>query len=179
MEPLDAAAHHALRSIQGWIELGRVDEARRELEAMPAEWSGHPAAWSVRWQLLAAERRWKDALEVACRLVRIAPRDPSSWIHRSYCLHELKRTNEALEELLPATKLFPKVDIIFYNLACYACQLGLFVDAQGWLKRAYAVGDRAELKKMALNDTDLKPLWAVIRQSDPPRRPPGSPSKDP
>ena len=177
MEPLELAACHALRSVQGWIELGQTAEARRELEALPADWLAHPDVWSVQWQLLAAEERWTEALEMASRLVRVAPRDPTSWIHRSYCLHELNRTHEALEELLPATNLFPKVDTIFYNLACYTCQLGMFVDAQGWLKRAYAAGNKSDLMRMALADKDLKPLWATIRKSDSRRRSPGSTSE--
>jgi hypothetical protein len=36
--------------------------------------------------------------------------------------------------------------------------------ARGWLKRAVAVGGKEKIKKMALKDSDLAPLWDEIRQ---------------
>jgi hypothetical protein len=36
--------------------------------------------------------------------------------------------------------------------------------ARTWLKRAMDVGDREAIKKMALADEDLKPLWPEISQ---------------
>jgi hypothetical protein len=69
----------------------------------------------------------------------------------------------AWEALLPAAKKFPREPIIPYNLACYACQMNLMNEARDWLQRALLVGDKDELKQMALNDADLKPLWSEIR----------------
>ena len=48
------------------------------------------------------------------------PDEPVGWIHRSYVLHEQKRTREAWDLLLPAAKKFPEDFTIPYNLACYA-----------------------------------------------------------
>jgi hypothetical protein len=64
--------------------------------------------------------------------------------------------------LLPVVDKFPKEYIIRYNLACYACQLGNLEEARHWLKKAIEMADPKEVKLMALNDPDLKPLWKEL-----------------
>jgi hypothetical protein len=57
---------------------------------------------------------------------------------------------------------FPKNPIIPYNLACYACQMQKPDQARILLTRALALGKRDEIKRMALSDSDLQPLWSEI-----------------
>jgi hypothetical protein len=66
--------------------------------------------------------------------------------------------------LLPAAKKFPDESVIPYNLSCYACQLNQLDIARHWLERAVIAGKKEYIKKMALADDDLKPLWAEIRE---------------
>ena len=61
--------------------------------------------------------------------------------------------------LLEAAKLFPDDDMIQYNLACYCAQLGQLDAAQEHLDKSYELGDAKQIKLMALDDDDLKPLW--------------------
>ena len=61
--------------------------------------------------------------------------------------------------LLEAAKLFPDDGMIQYNLACYCSQLGQLDAAQEYLGNSYELGDAKQIKLMALNDDDLKPLW--------------------
>ena len=49
-----------------------------------------------------------------------------------------------------------------YNLACYECQLGRLTEARRWLEAAYELGGTREMKLMALDDEDLRPLWDHI-----------------
>ena len=65
---------------------------------------------------------------------------------------------------MPAAEKFPGEPVIAYNLSCYACQLQQLDQARTWLKRAIASGQKENIKKMALADDDLKPLWAEIRE---------------
>jgi hypothetical protein len=58
--------------------------------------------------------------------------------------------------LLEAAKLFPADSTIQYNLACYSTQLDT---AQDYLDKSYELGDAQQIKLMALDDGDLKPLW--------------------
>lgn len=160
LEPPDC---HFVNAAIGWVELGNPQEARAELERVSSKYFQHPEVLEARWQILAGERRWKDALVVAKRLVELTPENVTGWIHQSFCLHELKRTQEAYIELLPAQKLFPKVSVIPYNLACYACQLSDFSDAKRWLKKALKLSDLKTIREMALDDPDLEPMHEEIR----------------
>lgn len=154
---------HHLNAAQGWLELGNLVEARSELDSIPAEWQSHPDVLGLRWDLLAYEKNWKAALELAERLVAQVPERCSGWIHRSFSLHELKRTQEALDKLQPALAKFPKVSTIPYNLACYTCQLGRLGDAREWLAVAARVGEKKQILAMAATDPDLEPLWPGLK----------------
>lgn len=74
----------------------------------------------------------------------------------------MKRTQEAFDSLLPASRKFLRVSIIPYNLACYACQLGLWAEAEAWLTQAISHGKKEEIKQMALKDRDLEPLQHFV-----------------
>jgi hypothetical protein len=114
---------------------------------------------------LLAERPQLRVLYLApARLVtNVAPDRPSGWIHQSYTLHEMKRTQEAMQLLLPIVEQFPEEGIIAYNLACYACQLGDLAGAKIWLERASKVKGKLPLKEMAREDPDLVPLLEFIK----------------
>ncbi len=101
-------------------------------------------------------------MDIAEAIIKVAPERPFGWIHRSFALHEVKRTQEAWDKLLPAALKFPKVWIFSYNLACYACQLGNLEDARQWLVKAFEIGGTSKIKLQALDDPDLEPLWQEI-----------------
>jgi len=61
--------------------------------------------------------------------------------------------------LLEGANLFPDDGMIQYNLACYSAQLGQLDAAQEYLDKSYELGDAKQIKLMALDDEDLKPLW--------------------
>ena len=164
MPPLDAPDCHHLRAAEGWLELGSPTEATAELDLISPRHQRHPDVIEARWVLHAYSRQWDAALEAARELLLAAPDRASGWLHQAYAL---RRTadgglTQAREALQPAAEAFPQEPIIPFNLACYACQLGQLDEARGWLKRAMKVGRKAPIKRMALADEDLKPLWAEI-----------------
>ncbi len=170
-EPLKLPDQFHLDAAEGWLGLGNVSEARAELaQIAPELWSTHPVLM-VRWQVHAAAREWDEALEVAATLIRVAPEHPFGWIHRSYALHETKRTAEARDNLLPVVDKFPDDWLMRYNLACYECQLGRFESAKTWLQKALSLGDVGKIKSLALEDPDLNPLWKEIADIQPAPRP--------
>jgi Flp pilus assembly protein TadD len=67
-----------------------------------------------------------------------------------------KKAKVVLDE---AAKLFPGDSMIQYNLACYCAQLGQLDAAKEYLGKSYDLGDAKQIKLMALDDEDLKPLW--------------------
>lgn len=169
MSPIEPPDSHFLNAATGWLMLGNPAEAWREFEQIRPPLRAHPDALDFQWQWFAREKRWLEALDIGGRLVDLCSEDPITWIHRSYALHELRRTREALDLLLPAAGRFPKELIIPYNLACYACQLGDLASARRWLDRALALSENAQQKlhrlQSALEDPDLKPLWPELKEA--------------
>ena len=168
MLPLEPPDTHYLNAATGWLMLGDVAEARSEFNQIRLALRTHPEVLDFEWRLLARERRWLAAADVGERLVQVRPHDANAWVHRSYALHEVRKTREALDQLLPAAGRFPKETIIPYNLACYTCQLGDLAGAQRWLDQSLARSETAQQKlarlQSALEDVDLEPLWPELRQ---------------
>ena len=163
LEPPDT---HYFRAAVGWLELGNSKEARTELAQISAAQQEHPDVLELRWSISAQEECWEEALQVAQALVRRAPKRSSGWLHQAYALRRVPNGSiqKAWEALLPAVEKFPKELIIPFNLSCYACQLQQLDLARDWLQRAVAIGGKEKIKQMALNDADLEPLWAEVRE---------------
>lgn len=157
---------HHLDAALGWLGLGCPGDARAELELISAVNQLRADVLEVRWALCAHEMRWDDALTIAELELKAAPAESSGWLHRAYALRRVAGggLTPAWDALLPAAIKFPKEPVIAYNLACYACQLGQLDLARQWLYRALAVGNKEVLKKMALADDDLQPLWQEIKE---------------
>jgi predicted Zn-dependent protease len=164
LEPPDT--HHFSAAI-GWLELGNPEEARAELAHISSGRQEHPDVLEVRWSVAAEGKRWEEGLQVAQALLRRAPKRLSGWLHQAYALRRVSggSVQRAWEALLPAFDKFPKEPTIPFNLACYACQLRQLEAARDWLKRAVAVGGKEKIKRMALSDSDLEPLWEEIQES--------------
>lgn len=165
MSKLEPPDTFALSAALGWLELGNPAEALAELDRVTAAKQGHPGVLEVRWAVLAELKQWERALAVATDMMRLVPDKASGWLHRAYALRRVPKggLSQAWEALLPAAEMFKKESIIPYNLACYACQLERLDEARTWLRRAMKIGGTAEIKRMALADDDLKPLWPEIR----------------
>jgi Flp pilus assembly protein TadD len=165
MKPPAPPDSHHLDAAIGWLGLGCAGDARAELAKISAENQNHPDVLEVRWTICAQEKQWRNALEIAEQELKIAPGESSGWLHRAYAL---RRVNEgglslAWDALLPAAEKFPAEPVIAYNLSCYACQLQQLDLARTWLQRAVAAGKKDAVKKMALADEDLQPLWEEIK----------------
>lgn len=166
MEPLEPFDAHSLSAAEGWLELGNLTEANREWDRLSAEARRHPAALEVRWQLMARIGDWDEAVQVAESLVNRVPDVSVGWLHRAYALRRATYggLEQAWQSLHPAADRFPEEEIIAYNLACYATQLGRMDDGWEWYLRASQISsDARRTRRMALLDDDLKPLWDRIR----------------
>jgi len=162
MKELSAPDLHHLRAAEGWLELGNQIEAFDELERISPQLRVHPDVLELRWQIYAKEKKWEACVDIARAIAKLAPSRPNGWIHLAFSLHELKRTKEAKEVLLPVVDKFPEEPTMRYNLACYECQLGNLEGAKLFLEKAFESGDARQIKLMALHDPDLEPLWKKI-----------------
>ncbi|HTY88514.1 MAG TPA: hypothetical protein VMB80_13690 [Candidatus Acidoferrum sp.] len=164
MQPLQAPDSHRLNAALGWLGLGNPADARVELDAIPPAQQTHPAVLEARWLLCVHEKDWRAALAVAEKERAAAPDDCAGWLHRAYALRRLPGggLTQAWDALRPAAEKFPREPVVAFNLACYACQMDQSDAARQWLKRAMKVGGMEAIKKMALADEDLRPLWPEI-----------------
>ena len=150
----------------GWLGLGCAGEARAELAKISPTNQAHAGVLEACWTICAHGQQWREALEIAGAELKFAPHESAGWLHRAYALRRVSDGGlaQAWEALLPAAKMFPAEPVIAYNLACYACQLQQLDIARHWLNRAVAAGRKEAIKKMALADADLQPLWAEIKE---------------
>ena len=163
LQPPDS--HHLLAA-EGWLELGNSAEAGEEIVRVDSVHLDHPDVLEIRWAICAAGERWEPGLVIAETLLRVAPERASGWLHRAYALRRIRGggLQRAWDALRPAYEKFPKAEVVSFNLACYAAQLNRLDEAWEWLHKSMeAAGDVDVIKKMALADMDLHPLWDRIR----------------
>lgn len=162
MKEIEPPDNHHLRAAIGWLELGSHLDAESELDRIQPKLQLRPDVLELRWQIRAKAHAWDECLRIAEDLVGVAPDDVVGYIHRSFALHELKRTQEAFDLLRPVLEKFPDDPVIPYNLACYRCQLGWLDDAVQLLTQCYSrARNKGDWKKRALEDPDLRPLWSA------------------
>lgn len=165
MRPIGPPDLFAVRAAEGWLALGDVGEARAELERVSGENTDHPQVLDVRWQVAAMAGDWRGAHRLAVRMVALHPELVAGWIHRSYAARRMDGggLEAALGELLPAAERFPEEPMVAFNLACYLAQSGAADEAWRWFVEACRRGDADAVRKAALADEDLRPLWSRIR----------------
>ena len=165
MKPIPPPDAHHLRAAVGWIELGLISEAKHELSRLALTYRSHPDHLEVRWAVCAHEDAWDEALRIARELIHLVPDRASGWLHQAFALRRIEGggLDKAWSALLPAYDRFPKEAVIPYNLSCYACLMNRIPEARDWLKRAVHTGGKEQIKRLALEDADLRPLWEEIR----------------
>lgn len=149
-----------LRAAEGWLELGDWRSAEDELAQIRPELQDHLTLLKLRVEVASTAKDWARVVELAGLLIGHVPDQSIGYLRRAYALHELKRTREAWDTLLPVVGKFLDEWVVPYNLACYAAQLGELDTSRKWLDRAYKLGDAKALKLEARADPDLAPLWA-------------------
>ncbi|MSR43269.1 MAG: tetratricopeptide repeat protein [Pedosphaera sp.] len=158
-----------LRAAIGWLELGNATEAAAELERIAPELHAHPGVLLARLDITMHLKDWPTAESVALRLTELRPDVPGAWIGLAYARRRMPAggVKSAYDALVPVGDEFPKEPTIPFNLACYACLLNELGVARAWLQKAFRCGEEKMIREMALNETDLEPLWPWIRERPP------------
>lgn len=151
----DTARH--LRYACGYIDLGLLNEASDELEAIEFVDRFVPDVLQVRVTLHMEAKHWELVVGAAQQLVAKRPESEQGWISWAYALRELNRLAEAKAVLLDAESRHGGTSAtLHYNLACYHCLLGEFADARARLQIACRM--HPPLKEDAITDPDLAAL---------------------
>lgn len=147
-----------VRFASGYTELGMLNEASDELEAIESEDRFLPEVLAARVELHVTAKHWETVVGVARELTFRAPSNPSGWISWAYALRELNRIAESKAVLLEAEQAGVSCAVLHYNMACYHSLLGETEEAKKRLNRACSMDER--FKTEALDDPDLEALWA-------------------
>ena len=107
--PLEPPDLHYLNAAIGWLALGSRADALAELDQISPEQQQDPDVLEVRWEILAKEKQWDAALDVARKLLSHAPERASSWLHHAYALRRAPDggLEQAWEALRPAAEKYP------------------------------------------------------------------------
>ena len=124
-----------LESFSGYLDLGMFLEANEELEKLPEEIKHLPRVLEARLALLMEMEHWEEGVTMGKSLSKEWPEEHEFYFKTAYCLHELKRTQEAGRCILQVAPLsIRETALYFYNLACYEAQLGNVPEARQLLK---------------------------------------------
>lgn len=158
--PLEPDDLRHLRAAEGYLELGMPLDANERLEKIDAEVRHVPEVLAARHEIYRTLEKWELMQTVSAKLAEHEPDEPKWWISLAYATRRAQSIEHAKPILLEAVARHPKEAMIHFNLACYDCQLGDIRAAKAHLARAFEFAP--QLRKIALEDTDLEPLWASM-----------------
>ena len=145
---------------QGYVELGLYQEAREELAPLPVEAFERVDVIELTLLCFMGEHHWEEALGLTYKLCALEPNEAGGFIHAAYCLHELGRTDEALDLLARGPAALRTKPVYYYNLGCYLARLGKEEEALQLLEQSFEMD--GSLRSHACKDPDLKDLREKI-----------------
>ena len=123
--------------VDGYLELGMPEMAEAELAALPARFAAHPLILDGRMAVMMHRKAWTQAVETGLNGCAAAPGQASFFIHTAFCLHEMKRTEEAHLLLISGPASLRQEALFHYNMGCYLSVLGRTEEARGYLSEAF------------------------------------------
>jgi tetratricopeptide (TPR) repeat protein len=146
----------------GYCRLGMWFEADAELDEINPADRANPAVLAVRVEIYRGLENWELMRETSKRLVEFDPDDPQWRISFAFATRRAVSIEAAKEILLKAVAKFHEEALIYFNLACYDCQLGHLDWAKESLAAAIQIAPGWRIA--ALDDPDLEPLWASLAE---------------
>ena len=138
-------------------------EADAELDLIDPFLRAAPEVLSVRTHIYRGLKRWELMHTVAKKLAEFDPDEVGFVISYAFASRRALSIEIAREILLKAVRRFPREAIIYFNLACYECQLGRLEAAKSLLNKAFEI--EPESRAAALDDEDLRPIWDSLQRS--------------
>lgn len=154
-----------LSHAQGYLELGMLREAARELKLVPAGAGEDYEVIALRAAILQEQGAWKPLSTLARKLVTLRPSEAGGWVVWAYAVRRAESLAAAAAILQRATRHHPDEPTIQFNLGCYASQRGDFPTARQHVDRAVALDEKFGL--LAATDPDLLPLREHESARDP------------
>lgn len=149
-----------LEATQGYLGLGMAMEAWNELESIDARHRQLAEVLTARVEICRAMEKWEMMVEICRFLAQGEPNAASHVLNLAYAVRRHESVESAAALLETARRRFPQDAFIVYNLACYRSVVGRIDEAKDLLRAAFELDQ--DLRSLALEDTDLEPMWADI-----------------
>jgi Flp pilus assembly protein TadD len=111
---------------------------------------------------LAAEN-WDMAVTIAADMVKAEPRNPATWILLAHAVRHAGDVAQMEMVLYKARAWHPRDPLILFKLACCASVTGRIEEAK--LRLGNAIHLDEKVRRLALHEEDLRPLWDWIAQT--------------
>ena len=154
---LETKDQRHITAAQDYVELGIFLDANAELEEIDSDLRAAPEVLAVRLGVYTGLKKWELMQAVAKSLVNHDPDEVQWSISLAYATRRAESIDAAKVILLEGVERHPREPMLHYNLAFYECQLGDGEVAKGRLQHALKLEPR--MRKMALEDEDLRPFW--------------------
>ena len=151
-----------LSAAEGYAELGMYPEADGEITQIGSALQMTAGVLALRLCIYAGQEKWEVMQVVAKQLAESNPNDIQWAIWWAYAAGRTESIDAAKSILTEALQSHPNSASIHYSLGCYESRLQHFKVAKRHLARAIQLDSR--LKRVALSDEDLEPLWLEIKR---------------
>ncbi len=153
-----------LNAAAGWMGLRDFASASAELDSIRPSSQDHPAVLELRFAIAAHERAFADCERWGRHHAEVHPADAQGWINLANALFWQARYDEAHASAVAVLEKFPDQWPLRYNLACYCVKLNDLDQAKRWFNESAKLAEGKELRKLALNDPDMKELWDWVKK---------------
>ncbi|MDQ8202688.1 hypothetical protein [Pelagicoccus sp. SDUM812003] len=153
--------NNRLSYANGYLDLGMIEEASHELDAIDDSDRLSPSVLAMRSRLYLEMANWELLEAVSEKLCELDPKQVVGWVHWAYALREMDRNQEAKRVAQIGLRSHPKCAVLWFNLACYCSLLGELEVASSHLDKAIALDEGFESE--AVDDPDLANLWDWLR----------------
>ena len=109
-----------------------------------------PEVLALRVEIYEGLKKWELMREVAVRLYEFAQTEVQWVVSYAYATRRAESIDAARNILINALPKFPNEAIIYYNLACYDCQLGQIDSAKQYLKQAFRIDSNWRLEALGM-----------------------------
>ena len=146
-----------LRAAQGYETLGLFQEAYDELEMTLPDEGNLDVVLEFKVRLLFALKSWGLAREIAQRLRKKSLKESQYVIWEAYATRRVSGLEAAHKILMEAREAHAEEEILHFNLACYAVQLGNLEEGRKHLAQAIELNE--DIRLMIDDEPDLEPFW--------------------
>lgn len=148
---------------QGYLELGMLSAADRELDRLAKEFGDSAEVMSLRSHVLLARKLWPQVIEHARRAVKRFPGAPEYYVHAATAFDMLGLPAEGRQVWLSAPAEVRASGFFHLHVARFEAKLGNVSSARSHLERAFDLDPK--LRAVAGRDPNLARLIAAIAKN--------------